>query len=161
MVLQQLATLLDRSPPQTAFLLAPYPHLLALPPQQLQGRINGLCDVLSVPPQHLQAAIAEASAPSFLHLLALPVQNTARQLSDLCAALEADPATVAQLVLFHPHLLGMSAAVLRSRVFALSDAAGMSCRKFMRRLDDQQVTAEHHATPLESHRVCPCMHDMV
>eukprot|EP00775_Hariotina_reticulata_P010504 gene10504-10664_t len=139
MILQQLAALLDRSPQQTAFLLAPYPHLLALPPQQLQTRINCLCDVLSVPQQHLQAAIAAAGAPSFLHLLALPAQSVAQQLSDLSAALEAAPATSAQLVLVHPHLLGMSAAVLRSRVFALADAAGLSCRQLMVQLDNQQV----------------------
>lgn len=142
-VLQHLSQLVGRTTEQTAFLLSPHPQLLAMQPQQLQHHIQQLAGVMHLPhaSADLQAAAAAATArpASFLQLLAMPVAQTASRLQDLSTALDAPPAVTAQLVLQHPALLNMSPAVLRSRLFAVAQAEGSSCRQLLAGLDEQQI----------------------
>jgi hypothetical protein len=142
-VLQHLSQLVGRTTQQTAFLLSPHPQLLAMQPQQLQHHIQQLAGVMHLPHAgaDLQAAAEAATArpASFLQLLAMPVAQTASRLQDLSTALDAPPSVTAQLVLQHPALLNMSPAVLRSRLFALAEAEGSSCRQLLAGLDEQQI----------------------
>lgn len=139
-VLRQLAYLLQRRSDEAAFLLSPYPQLLALSPQQLQLRIDALAAVMQWPTKEQELRqVTAAAGVSFLQLLVAPVQRTQQQLEALATALGASQAACALLVQRQPHLLQMSPAVLRSRLFLLADASGLSCSAFLQQLQPEQV----------------------
>ncbi|WIA08514.1 hypothetical protein OEZ85_007948 [Tetradesmus obliquus] len=88
--------------------------------------------------QELQQ-VTSAAGVSFLQLLVAPVHRTQQQLEALATALGASQAACALLVQRQPHLLQMSPAVLRSRLFLLADTSGVSCRDFLQQLQPEQV----------------------
>lgn len=165
-VLQYLARLLNRSPQQTAFLLAPHPQLLSMPLPQLQQHIQDVCAVMHWPNNNdltqsalstsstaAVAAVAAAGPVSFIQLLALPVAHTAAHIQDLRTALDASECVAAQLVQHHPALLNMSPAVLRSRLFAVAEAHGSSCSQLLDSLDPQQLRGLSGLLLLSPHRL--------
>jgi hypothetical protein len=92
-VLHQLADLLQRRSEEAAFLLSPYPQLLALSPQQLQQRIDALAAVMQWPTEEQELRqVTAAAGVSFLQLLVAPVQRTQQQLEALATALGASQA---------------------------------------------------------------------
>lgn len=144
LVLNQLAQLLGRSQEQTAFLLSPYPQLLALQPHQLAERVQELCTIMHWPYQDTQQpagalAAAAAGAPAFLQLLSTPLQRTSQQLTALSAALDTSQEHCASMVQHRTVLLDMSPAVVRSRLFVLADNAGVSCKELVEQLDQEQT----------------------
>jgi hypothetical protein len=92
-VLHQLADLLQRRSEEAAFLLSPYPQLLALAPQQLQQRVDSLAAVMHWPAEQQELRqVTAAAGVSFLQLLVAPVQRTKQQLHALATALDASKA---------------------------------------------------------------------
>jgi hypothetical protein len=92
-VLHQLADLLQRRSEEAAFLLSPYPQLLALAPQQLQRRVDSLAAVMHWPAEQQELRqVTAAAGVSFLQLLVAPGQRTKQQLQALATALDASEA---------------------------------------------------------------------
>ncbi len=139
-VLTALSALLQRSVADTAFLLAPYPQLLALEPEELRSRVYEIATTLRWSTADATASAAAAAAgPSLLPLLAMPHERITEGLKDMAAALDADEALAAALITQRPVLLQMSCTVLRSRLFILAEAAGADCAGLLCSLVPQQV----------------------
>ncbi|KAF6264491.1 hypothetical protein COO60DRAFT_1457603 [Scenedesmus sp. NREL 46B-D3] len=120
------------------------PAILGYQSETLALTVEALAAALSTTNRGVVSILEERPAVLLaphepVELLAAPVQRTKQQLEALATALDASQAACASLVQRQPHLLQMPPTVLRSRLFLLADASGVSCRELLQQLQPEHI----------------------